>query len=942
MKFCEIFLGITFMDFQKYCFMESWDKQFALWCLSRNGGKALALDTIIPTPDGERTIEELNVGDIVFGRDGESVKIMATSPIFLNHDCYEVEFEDGEKIVADKDHLWEIKLKDKKGVFNTEELYAKGVYRNRKDGKGKEYCFRVPMSEPLKLNKKDLKIDPYVLGVWLGDGHSRDTRITSHKDDYLELKEHIEACNYTVKINDKNETCYNLNIDYVGKGKSNLFKEGLEYYNLLENKHIPNDYLYGSIEQRLSLLQGLMDTDGTCRSEKNRTNACVFYQKDANFIKQFEKLLSSLGIKYKTSLKRTKCNGKVFESYEVYFYTDINMPPFKLKRKYDLLPLNLNKRMNYKSIISIKKVDSVPTKCIMVDSEEHLYLCGEKNTVTHNSTLTAPFNMAKMMLFPNFNSFILSLTAQQSQDTYLKMEAIAKKQIESFAGLNDIFLGEVVSSSAHDGFIHHPQGFRLKLYNGSSTTTCAGNEDNIRGKRSALNIYDESGFLSENYISTTKAFATQDSSFKLGGGLDQGTIPDNIPNQLLFCSSASDTDSYFYRMYAEWSKRMFLGDPDYFVASLDCEVIIGATYNGIILEKPLLSQSKVDDEMRANPSKCLREYYNKFDNDGGSLSIIKRSTIAHNSTVRKPLLFNEGNTKRKIAFAFDPSRSYDNSCLGVAEYVYDDKIGWKMAIQNMVNFNLLCEKKNRNMMRTPDQVDEIKDMLVKYNGKGFPDYENIDIFMIDSGAGGAGVNIADYFMEDWTDRYGSRHRGLIDKIDSAEHISRFPNAIDKLKLISPKKYRTEMMDDFVELLNLGLINFTEEYDLKGYLNIPKENEKEKITEIDEVTGEKTTINGISYISESLSWEEELALKNIDIAKEEAMAMQRIDNKERTNHTYSLSPEKANKMHDDRFYVLSMLAWHLKNLRRENITKRNAPKQDWSTMPTFVTGLNNYY
>lgn len=75
------------------------------------------------------------------------------------------------------------------------------------------------------------------------------------------------------------------------------------------------------------------------------------------------------------------------------------------------------------------------------------------------------------------------------------MEAIAKKQIESFTGLNDIFLSEVVSSSNHDGWLHNPQGFRVKLYNGSSTTTCAGNEDNIRGKRSQLNIYDESGFL---------------------------------------------------------------------------------------------------------------------------------------------------------------------------------------------------------------------------------------------------------------------------------------------------------------------------------------------------------------------------------------------------------------------------------------------------------------
>ena len=66
--------------------------------------------------------------------------------------------------------------------------------------------------------------------------------------------------------------------------------------------------------------------------------------------------------------------------------------------------------------------------------------------------------MTKLLLFPNFQSYILSLTAMQSQDTFLKMESIAKQQIESFAGLNDIFLGEVVSSSNHDGFVHHPQG----------------------------------------------------------------------------------------------------------------------------------------------------------------------------------------------------------------------------------------------------------------------------------------------------------------------------------------------------------------------------------------------------------------------------------------------------------------------------------------------------
>lgn len=116
------------------------------------------------------------------------------------------------------------------------------------------------------------------------------------------------------------------------------------------------------------------------------------------------------------------------------------------------------------------------------------------------STLSSPFIMTKMMLFPNFQSYILSLTASQSQDTFLKLEAIAKQQIESFCGLTDIFLGEVSASANHDGFVHSPQGFRCKLYNNSQVTTVSGEEDNIRGKRLSLVSYVS------NYI---------DKSFKL-------------------------------------------------------------------------------------------------------------------------------------------------------------------------------------------------------------------------------------------------------------------------------------------------------------------------------------------------------------------------------------------------------------------------------------------
>lgn len=428
-------------------------------------------------------------------------------------------------------------------------------------------------------------------------------------------------------------------------------------------------------------------------------------------------------------------------------------------------------------------------------------------------------------------------------------------------------------------------------------------------KRSNLNLYDESGFLSDEYIETTSGFCLQDSSFKLGGGINTDLLPDNIPNQLLLCSSASDTDSNFYHKYAEWSKRMFMGDPEYFVASLDCEVIIGATLNGIALSVPLLSRDKVDSALRTNPAKASREYLNKFDNDGGDGHPIKRSTIAHNSVVRPPLLSNVDNSSRRFAIAWDPAHDYDNSVCSVGEYVYDEKDGWKLKIQNVVNFRQLGEKKNRKNIRTPEQVEEIKDMLVKYNGKGFADYENIDYLFIDAGSGGGGNQIADYFMEDWIDKYGVKHKGLIDRVESEAYSSQFPKAVNKLKLIQPKKYRTEMFDDFIELLNLGLIEFTEEYDLKGYLNIAEENDNEIIEEVDENTGEINKIKGVSYKIHKLSWEEELALKNIDIAKEELIATMKYGGEAGSSYRYGLSPEKKNRMHDDRALTRIGLVWH---------------------------------
>jgi len=485
--FCEYMLGIEFMDFQRYIFMNSWDKTFCLWVMSRNAGKALALDTPINTPTGWSTMKELEVGDYVFGDNGKPTKIIATSPIFYNHDCYLIKFNDGEEIVADKNHIWYV-LTRHGGykTLTTEELVDKGYYSNtiKKGKEYREFKYRVPMGSPIDYEKKQFEIEPYSLGVWLGDGNERDARVTSHIGDYEELKSFIEKDGYAVSVHDrKGRNVKALGIGVEGKG-DNKFLKGLKKYNLIENKHIPEIYFYGSVEQRLELLQGLMDTDGTCSNRTDRkVQGCEFGQKDKKFMMQFVRLLDSLNIKHsKLREKITKLNDKKFISYRISFWTDKDLPCFKLNRKLNRLSEKLSRSSSHKTIVEITKVNSVPTKCIMVDNESHLYLCGKHNTVTHNSTLVAPFNMTKLLLFPNFTSYILSITAAQSSDTFTKMEKIAKKQIESFTGLTDFYLGEVVPSANSDGFTHSPAGFKFSLYNGSQTTSLAGIEDNVRGK----------------------------------------------------------------------------------------------------------------------------------------------------------------------------------------------------------------------------------------------------------------------------------------------------------------------------------------------------------------------------------------------------------------------------------------------------------------------------
>lgn len=429
---------------------------------------------------------------------------------------------------------------------------------------------------------------------------------------------------------------------------------------------------------------------------------------------------------------------------------------------------------------------------------------------------------------------------------------------------------------------------------------------------------------------TSEPFTTQNADFKMGKDYNAEDVlaePRPFPNQLLYCSSAGRTDQYFFKKYKDFSIRMFAGDTRYFCADISCDVIINATVHGKVWPVPLLTQEKVDQAMREDKEAALREYKNIFTSEGGDGQIIKRATIIRNSVSRPPVLYNnDGNSK--WALFYDPARSADNSVILCAEFYEDPNLGWKMRIQNVVNL-LNVMKKKKTPMNTPNQIKELKRLLLAYNGEGVADYENILGLYIDAGSGGAGVNISDFLWEDWEDENGNKHRGLIDQDYSPEESKLYPNAITgKMRLIQPSKYKVEMFKALIEMMDMNLIEWPNEYDNRGYIPVMYDvNSKTGVKtfryeEPSEKTVKEMHKSGIEIVRElyTLDADEEVALKQIDLMKTELVNIYRFKQSS-GNDRFDLAPDKANKLHDDRAYVCAMAGFFLQQLRRKPLITR---------------------
>jgi replicative DNA helicase len=372
-------------------------------------GKALSLDTKIPTPTGWTTMGDLKVGDYVLGMDGKPTKVTFVTETMTNRQCFKVLFSDDTEVIADAEHLWFTETRasrrastppkgfvrqhtgndqrwknEKPGIKNTLE-----IKQTLRTGPDNRLNHSVPVTKALELPEALLPIDPYVLGYWLGDGDRHDSVISVSPEDIPSLVEKLKNAGYyyTTRIDKRNLGRVRFSAAPISKGgkvDGSSSREMLRKANLLYNKHIPQIYLRASKRQRLELIKGLMDSDGTARNHgSGRVSFAITNKKLFDDVKE---LVSSMGFQCHVQTKQVKGkNSESSVSYTLGFVADI--PVFELERK--RLRQNLKARSTVKRryITDIIPVESVPVRCITVDNDDHMYLVTESFISTHNTLI---------------------------------------------------------------------------------------------------------------------------------------------------------------------------------------------------------------------------------------------------------------------------------------------------------------------------------------------------------------------------------------------------------------------------------------------------------------------------------------------------------------------------------------------------------------------------
>ena len=379
--------------------------------------KGLALDTPLPKPSGWTTMGEVCVGDELLGADGRPTRVLEKSGLH-HRPCYRVTFANGDSVVCDNVHLWRVVTSQRqRQVTQTIDAGALFALRRRHDSRGRRQSIWIEAAAPIQLPEVPLPVEPWLLGAWLGDGDSRSGLLTVGRQDIDDMRSLIkdhwprhvsvteERSAYRVSLSRTQDQCTYGHTElaeptpghrsrrcrhewrHAGMTPTNVsLTTQLSELGVLGNKHLPAAYLRASIDQRIELLRGLMDTDGWWSSTRRRAG---YTTNDDRLAADVVELLHTLGLHPLHFAKPYVGAVRPSMTWHVIEFTPTGFNPFSLPRKaaacdgsVTRLQVELARR---RVVSSVEPVRSVPTQCVKVDAPDSLYLCGKGFVPTHNT-----------------------------------------------------------------------------------------------------------------------------------------------------------------------------------------------------------------------------------------------------------------------------------------------------------------------------------------------------------------------------------------------------------------------------------------------------------------------------------------------------------------------------------------------------------------------------
>lgn len=481
----------------------------------RQRGYEQPYSELVATPNGFVQMGSLKVGDEIWNPDGKTTKVLEIYEQGFK-DVYKLTLADGRSVRCGADHLWEVICANnhfKHKVSTTHDLLNSGLY-NQCTVKGKRYNtykYYLPAIEPLQYSQKQQNIPAYVFGALLGDGAltKRTPKISSIDQEILDRIQYLLGDGFEFKY-DPTTTCEYRIIDKERFMHKDEFKNGQYGVNRLHRwidelglcvscayKFIPDQYKYGSIEQRYELIRGLMDTDGYI----SKDGGMSFVNTSKQLIDDFVEVLRSLGILCSVS-KRAPGKGGVHNGRAIFgtkfsyvVYIKGNPDIFHLSRKRNRIRKN-RKFSNKVAITNIEYLgEQEKQRCIFVSNENHLYLTRDY-IPTHNSFKGGSMLVRNYMLIPGSKNFAIAseqkfligdglLTkAWQIMDFLDKHTAWAKQRLVStrMERTSGYKITDEFGKQTEQGYLSSITGITLK-----------NDPERVRGTRAKLVLWEEGG-----------------------------------------------------------------------------------------------------------------------------------------------------------------------------------------------------------------------------------------------------------------------------------------------------------------------------------------------------------------------------------------------------------------------------------------------------------------